>query len=262
MNYMQEVNTSPIANSRASGHHFTGTPSWCLFVGIDGVLLDIAPTPEEVSVDSEVIDLLHRLDRVCEGALALVTGRTIAGVDQLFAPLQLPVTGVHGLQRRDARGRTHGAPVHALDAGRQMRQEMGWIATSARGLCLEDKGMGFALHYRNAPHLEEVIRVRVAQALASVSAFEMLNGDCVIEVKLRGADHGTAIDAFMDESPFAGRVPIYLGNDPDGQASRAVCRAKGHAIYVGQRIQGNLSLRGPGQVRDWLAALAVEAEAW
>ena len=64
---------------------------WCLFLDIDGTLLDIAPTPDAVNVDADLLDLLRRLERACDGAIALITGRPIAAVDALFAPLQLPV---------------------------------------------------------------------------------------------------------------------------------------------------------------------------
>src|SRR6187551_2889462 len=77
---------------------------WCLFLDIDGTLLDIAPTPDAVDVDPALLKLLRRLKRACEGAIALIKGRPIAAVDALFAPLQLPVAGVHGFERRNAQG--------------------------------------------------------------------------------------------------------------------------------------------------------------
>ena len=55
-----------------------------LFLDIDGTLLDIAPTPDAVNVDAELLNLLRRLERACDGALALITGRPIAAVDALI----------------------------------------------------------------------------------------------------------------------------------------------------------------------------------
>jgi hypothetical protein len=61
---------------------------WCLFLDVDGTLLDIAPTPDAVTVDASLLNLLRRLWRACDGAVAFVTGRSIAAVDALFEPLR------------------------------------------------------------------------------------------------------------------------------------------------------------------------------
>ena len=229
---------------------------WCLFLDIDGTLLDIAPTPDTVVVDPALLDLLRRLDRACDGAIALITGRPIADVDTLFYPLQLPVAGVHGFERRNAQG--HYFRPGFVGAGLSfLKSEVTAMAQSLHGVLLEDKGCAFALHYRQAPNLEETIRLRLARLVSAARpAFELLDGDHVVEIKPVEHDKATAIEAFMQEEPFAGRFPIFIGDDTtDLDGFAAMKRFDGLAIAVGSRITGERRLEGPRDVRAWLESL-------
>jgi trehalose 6-phosphate phosphatase len=232
---------------------------WCLFLDIDGTLLDIAPTPDLVEVDASLLDLLRRLERACDGALALITGRPIAAVDALFAPLLLPVAGVHGFERRNAQGH-YFRPAFVGSGLSFLRSEVTALAQSLHGVLLEDKGCAFALHYRQAPNLEESIRLRLARLVsAALPAFELLDGDHVVEIKPVEHDKSTAIEAFMQEEPFIGRSPVFIGDDTtDLDGFAAVKRFNGLAIAVGSRIPGEKRLAGPRHVRAWLEGLLKE----
>jgi trehalose 6-phosphate phosphatase len=229
---------------------------WCLFLDIDGTLLDIAPTPDSVIVDPTLLDLLRRLERACEGAIALITGRPIAAVDALFAPLQLPMAGVHGFERRNAQGHYFRPGFVGTGLG-FLRSEVTALARSLHGVLLEDKGCAFALHYRQAPNLEETIRLRLARLVsAALPAFELLDGDHVVEIKPVEHDKSTAIEAFMQEEPFSGRMPVFIGDDTtDLDGFAAMKRFNGLAVAVGSRIPGERRLAGPRDVRAWLESL-------
>jgi trehalose 6-phosphate phosphatase len=229
---------------------------WCLFLDIDGTLLDIAPTPDAVNVDASLLDLLRRLERASDGAIALITGRPIAAVDALFDPLLLPVAGVHGFERRNAQGR-YFRPAYVGSGLSFLRSEVTALAQSMHGVLLEDKGCAFAVHYRQAPNLEESIRLRLARLVsAALPAFEILDGDHVVEIKPVEHDKATAIEAFMQEEPFVGRAPVFIGDDTtDLDGFAAVKRFNGLAIAVGSRIPGEKRLAGPRDVRAWLESL-------
>ena len=87
-----------------------------LFLDIDGTLLELAPTPDDVSVDAGIAALLPALARRLHGAVALITGRSMADADRLFRGLSLPVAGQHGLERRAADGSLASAPAIAQRA--------------------------------------------------------------------------------------------------------------------------------------------------
>ncbi len=97
-----------ILSSQALRTPFTALPEdisrLALFLDIDGMLIDIAPTPDAVAVPPGLAEALARLSARLDGALALVTGRAIATADELIAGGTIPVGGLHGAERRDAAG--------------------------------------------------------------------------------------------------------------------------------------------------------------
>ena len=247
---------STTIRSRSSVRPARPQVPWCLFLDFDGTLLDIAPTPDAVSVDAALLNLLRRLERTCDGAIALITGRPIAAVDALFEPLQLPVAGVHGFERRNAQGH-YFRPAFVGSGLGFLRAEVTAFAQSLHGVLLEDKGCAFALHYRQAPNLEEAIRLRLGRLVSTaLPAFELLDGDHVIEIKPVEHDKATAIEAFMQEAPFSGRMPVFIGDDTtDLDGFAAMRRFNGLAIAVGSRIPGEQRLADPCDVRAWLESL-------
>src|SRR5579863_4921349 len=88
--------------------------SMALFLDVDGTLLDIAPRPEDVEVKPGLLDDLAAAEHAVGSALALVSGRPIAELDRLFAPLRPPASGVHGAEMR----RHPGGAVRMLTSGR------------------------------------------------------------------------------------------------------------------------------------------------
>jgi trehalose 6-phosphate phosphatase len=163
---------------------------------------------------------------------------------------------VHGFERRNAQGH-YFRPGFVGSGLSYLRSEVKALAQSLHGVVLEDKGCAFALHYRQAPNLEETIRLRLAR-LVSVArpAFELLDGNHVIEIKPVEHDKSTAIEAFMQEDPFAGRTPVFIGDDTtDLDGFAAMKRFDGLAIAVGARIPGERRLACPRDVRAWLESL-------
>lgn len=228
-----------------------------LFLDFDGTLVEFAATPDAVRPDPALRALLERLLDRLDGAVAIITGRRIASIDALLAPLRLPVAGLQGLERRAADGgleRT-GAPAAWLTP---LRTRLRAHVEAHPGLLLEDKELSLALHYRAAPQHETVTR-RLLQSLRADWAKDarLLEGNCVFELRPGSSDKGTALEMFMAEAPFAGRRPIYLGDDDaDLPAMQVVERYRGIAIAVGTRIMAQHRLHDPTAVRDWLEALA------
>jgi trehalose 6-phosphate phosphatase len=229
---------------------------WCLFLDVDGTLLELAPTPGAVVVDAGLADLLVRLRSAASGALALVSGRTVADLDRLFGALHLPSAGLHGCERRDARGTLHVAPV-VRERLSGLRAALAELARRHPGVALEDKGAGLALHFRQALQLERELRAEVALLAAPlVPEFSVLDGSAVIEVKPALHTKQSAIEAYLREEPFVGRTPIFIGDDQTDYAGFAAARkAGGLAIAVGPRVSSEWWLPDPPAVRRWLEQL-------
>jgi len=202
-----------------------------LFLDLDGTLAPIAPRPQDVRLNDDQRDILRRLAARLGGRLAILSGRSISDVDRILGGAVIAVAGVHGLERRGADGRlTRAEPGAGLAAARSVLQA---FVRDHPALLLEDKGLGLGLHFRAAPTLGAEAR-RLAERLAQSHDLTLQPGDKVIELRTRGPNKGDALRAFMAEPPFAGAVPVFVGDDlTDEDAFDAARRLRGAGVLVG-----------------------------
>jgi len=228
----------------------------CLFLDIDGTLLDFVDSPRLVAVDAELVDLLNRAAGATLGALALVSGRSLAQIDDLFAPTRWPAAGLHGLERRDAAGFVHRASIDAsqIDRARRQFEQLAWRHPQVE---VEDKGLTVALHFRREPALGAELAVEVQDIVDSLGGnYRVQPGSCVLEITPRGASKADAVEAFLDERPFSGLQPLYAGDDlTDLAAFEAVERLGGLSIAVGDRVRAKLNFPTVMHFRRYLAGL-------
>ncbi|MDX6584946.1 MAG: trehalose 6-phosphate phosphatase, partial [Solirubrobacterales bacterium] len=178
-------------------------PNFAFFLDIDGTLLEIAATPKAVHTAKTDCRLIAALYDKADGALALVSGRSLAMIDELFSPMRLPAAGQHGVERRDGRGRVH-KPSFSADLLARAAEPIRAFAQQHAGLVFEHKGYSMALHYRLAPQLASAAHAVVREAAREIGdGVEVQRGKMVAELKPAGHDKGRAIEAFMKERPFA-----------------------------------------------------------
>ncbi len=211
-------------------------PDWAFFLDVDGTLIEIADHPDAVNPTPRMKAIITHLRLTTDGAVALVSGRAIAELDNLFMPLiGLPAAGLHGLERRDAEGRIH---LEALTESplNEAKHELREFTKLNPGILLEDKGTTVALHYRNAPSLESAAQATMREVLYRLGDdFELKSGKMVVELKPSGRHKGHAVEEFMDESPFRGRTPVFIGDDiTDEDGFLVVNRMHGCSIRVGE----------------------------
>jgi len=226
---------------------------WALFLDVDGCLLEFADAPDAVRVPEPLRDILARLVQRLQGAVALVSGRAMASLDRLFAPLELPGAGLHGLERRDAAGTVAPEAAPALVA---VLAEAQRIAAEHPGVIAEDKGAALALHWRVAPHAAPALRAFAEAALPRLPGYRLQHGDSVVELRPGEGDKGEAIAALLRNPPFRGRVPVFAGDDLTDEAGFAAVNAHGGiSVLVGARepSEARYQLRDPADVRAWLA---------
>ena len=230
---------------------------WCLFLDVDGTLIELSDSPLDTHADSDLKTLLADVAERLSGAVALVSGRSIAYLDALFAPLRLPAAGLHGVERRKASGVIQGASFvdTQLDSA---RTALTALVTAHPGTLLEDKGRTIAVHFRMAPHAEAAVRdvVGVSAALLG-SNYHIQGGSMMLEIKPRGFSKGSAIKAFMLEPPFSGRKPVFVGDDlTDQEGFKAVEDQGGISIAVGDRVRGQFHMDDAAAVRRWLEGIS------
>ncbi len=209
-----------------------------LFLDVDGTLIEFAARPDAVQLLPDVREAIGRISDRLEGAVALVSGRPLEQLDQLFAPLQLPAAGLHGHELRGEDGRvlrdTHDDDtadwLHAL------HQQAMRFAHGHPGVLVEDKGVGLALHWRGAPNAAADVRAFADRHLRGRSSHRLQPGDHVVEFVPVGSDKGRAVRRMMQYLPFRGRLPVFMGDDlTDEFGFDAANGQHGWSVLVGER---------------------------
>ncbi|AYD03486.1 trehalose-6-phosphate phosphatase [Neorhizobium sp. NCHU2750] len=236
---------------------------WALFLDIDGTLIDLAPTPDGIVVPAELPSDLDRLANRFSGALALVTGRALSYADRLFEPYRFPIAGLHGAERRLADGTIDRVSVTPQFEALKMR-----IAEEASrwdGVLIEDKGAAVGAHYRQAPERQADLEALMERAAADAGdAFTLQRGKMVIELRPARASKGEALRAYLATPPFAGRLPVAIGDDLTDEAMFAATNALGGlSVRIGGAIlpdgtssRAAMLIASAGELRSILAGLA------
>ncbi len=205
---------------------------WALFLDFDGTLTELAPSPDAVLVDPSLPGILAALEQALGGALAVVSGRPLSEVDALMG-VALPGAGVHGLELRERKGNTPHPPLDDGSVSTVQKVLAPLVADDPR-LILEIKPGAIALHYRRAPEREEECRAAMLEALRAVPDFRLIDGKMVLEAKPGHVNKGEAIRRLMNVAPFAGRVPVFAGDDrTDEDGFEVVNAMKGVTIKIG-----------------------------
>ncbi|GAA4015201.1 trehalose-phosphatase [Sphingomonas swuensis] len=218
-----------------------------LFLDFDGTLVDIAERPDAIRVEPALLGLLQTLEERLQGRLTLVSGRASADVRAWLAPLQVSVVGSHGLERDGVTV----ARSAALDEG---LSHLRAVLARHEGVIVEEKPMGAALHYREAPAAEQECHAAAA-AVAERLGMEVQPGKMVVEIKPAHGDKGTAIEALMAEPRLAGTRPVFIGDDLTDEHGFAVVRRLGGAgILVGKERETEAAFRlaSVTEVHRWL----------
>ncbi|WP_246702625.1 trehalose-phosphatase [Starkeya sp. ORNL1] len=238
-------------------------PDWALFLDIDGTLIEHADHPEGVTIPKDLPDRLIAAQTALDGAVALVSGRTIDWMDRKFAPARLAASGQHGAEVRlapDAPAVPIPMPKWRAPLEAALKREL----DSWPGVFIEHKPLSLAVHFRAVPEFGDAVMERVmALGRGLDDRVQFLHGLYVIEVREAGHHKGTAVATLMKSASFAGRTPIFLGDDvTDEDGFMAVRDMGGIAIAVGPRATGHADfhMSGPTRVRAWLAALPAQLE--
>lgn len=244
----------PAGPARVTNRLPMAQTQWAYFFDIDGTLVDFARSPAGVQPDRNLRELLERLYQAADGAVALISGRSITDIDRLFPGARLPAAGQHGIERRDASGvvACQAFPSQKL---LWVRQRLADAVRRHRGLLLEDKGLSLALHYRQAPELAGFAHRLLRSLRAEIGAeFCVQAGKSVVEMKPTGRHKGIAVLEFMQETPFRGRMPVFIGDDvTDEYGFAMVNRLDGYSVKVGPgRTVARWRLQNARAVRSWL----------
>jgi trehalose 6-phosphate phosphatase len=230
------------------------TVRWSYFLDVDGTLIDLAETPDGARSPDGLTELLRSLHARSGGAVAVVSGRSLADLDRLLVGAPVAAAGLHGIERRDPKGRVTGVALTTAPIAR-VAAEMEVHAARHPGLLLERKGPALALHYRRRPALAGYAGRLANAALRQLGpSYRLQRGKRVLELRPHGADKGDVVRDFLAFTPFRGTRPVFVGDDLTDEAGFAeVERHGGMSIKVGPgRSAARWRLPDATAVRDWL----------
>lgn len=234
-------------------------PRPALFLDMDGVLAPLAETPDAVIPDPHRTAALRAVADRLDHRVAIISGRTIAEIDRIAEASAASASGVHGLERRRADGSVDRA--EAAPAVREAVSAFEAFASARPGVIVEDKAVSAGLHYRGAP-AEAEAALALARGLADQTGLTLQAGNLVVELKTPGTSKGTALTAFMEEPPFAGAVPVMVGDDLTDEDGFVAAEALGgFGVLVGppRETAARYGLPDVAAVLAWLNAVEESA---
>jgi len=236
-----------------------------LFLDYDGTLAEFAPTPEHVNPDPELVEMLSRLARHPRIRIAVISGRRLSHVEALVPVPGVFLAGTYGIELRTSEGKRINrvdcdAVRPALDAFKPR-----WLRLIAdrKGFFLEDKDWALALHARFADdeETEEMLAAARSMATEIVTSrlFRLLGGHKFLEIGPRLAHKGQTVNYLLDQYPWTGALPVYLGDDDKDEEAFGVVKARGGvAIVVApepRKTKADCRLGSPQAARHWLETL-------
>lgn len=238
------------------------TGQTALFLDFDGTLVDIAPRPDAVRVDPGLGPLLDRLHAAAGGAVALVSGRSVAELRQFLPGFPGLMIGSHGAELP---AEISGAPAHDETAD---RIDLAALHARVRAfaaehdLLAEPKPHGAAIHFRARPEAEPLARAFAEALAAEIPALALQPAKMAYELRPRGASKDRALRRIAVEAPFAGRLPVYLGDDTTDEPALDWARQSGGvAVKIGAGDSlAPYRLPDPAAVHGWLRQILATSE--
>ena len=176
-----------------------------LVTDVDGTLSRIVARPEYAVVEDTVRDSLRAMAQRLS-LIAVVTGREEAVAREMVGVTELSYVGNYALD-------VQAAAVVDEDDLDQARVLVRMLLQPFPCVELEDKGVSFALHYRNCPEL--TMRERLLSLVSPVAAAagaRVIEGKQVVElVPSRLPDKSVAVARLLRDHDIQGAV--YLGDD-------------------------------------------------
>jgi trehalose 6-phosphate phosphatase len=228
--------------------------AWSVFLDLDGALVDVDLDPGSVVLPKRFVPGLLGLKARLGDALAIVSGRTIESVDRILAPGYFDVAGLHGAELRFGNARfTFG--LGRSELMRRAARKLQRLTEIHPGCLVVCKPNGLAVHWRLAPHLEQIVLDHVSELASELGGdFRVQKDGSLVELLPAGTDKAKAISVFLNHSPFRGRRPIFIGGDLSDHPALELVRALGgFSVHVGPSPSvAEYAVENSVSVRKWL----------
>lgn len=257
--------TPPLCNVDAIVERLAQAPALRLYMDYDGTLAEFAPTPDTIIPDPELASLLGQLRELPRVQVAVVSGRRLGHIEALVPVPGILMAGTYGAQLRWP----DGTEVQRIDwpliqpVLQALKPQWLAVIEDQQGFYLEDKGLALALHARFAEDRVAEDVLAAARQLAEgvllagpAGQLHILDGHKFLEVGPALANKGRTVTYLVEQDPWPGALPVYIGDDNrDEDAFVAVRALGGLAIVVASEdrpSEATCRLPYPATVRQLL----------
>ncbi|MDB4976114.1 MAG: Alpha,alpha-trehalose-phosphate synthase [Myxococcaceae bacterium] len=224
----------------------------------DGTLVPLAPLPDLAVPDKALLELLARLVHAPNTEVHIVSGRSRASLEEWLGDLPVSLHLEHGFWSRDASGSWTQVSQVSPDFLRRILDIMKRHAFRAPGTLVEQKSASMAFHYRGAdPHVAAA-RLRALRAELTNSLgpnAELLEGNKVLEVRLRGVHKGTVVSRILERAP-PGNLVFAAGDDRTDEDMFDALPADAVSVRIGPGVtHARFRLQSPFELRRLIGSL-------
>ena len=231
---------------------------WALFLDLDDSLIDLALEPDAVVVPKRLLAALLSIKSTSGGALAIVSDRTVRAIDQILSPGTFDVAGKSGRELRIGKARFCFGLSRSEQIGSAVLR-LQRLTHIHSGCLIESKQSGLTVHWRLAPHLEQVVLDHALELASELGwDFRIQRDKRFVELHPVATGKAQAISMMMPHEPYRGRTPIFVGgNFTDEPVLRLVRALGGYSIQVGAALSdADYTLKDATAANSWLLALS------
>lgn len=240
-----------------------------LLLDYDGTLSSIVPRPEQAILSSDTRQLLNGLKANSRFVLGVISGRSLADVQERVGVSDIIYAGNHGLEMAGLGEQFLHPEAMAFSENLELIcQKLSRELSLYPGVIVENKGLTLSVHYRLTPEdlvdqVENTFNSVVASDVGD-NVVRITRGKKVLEVRPNVEwDKGKAIAKIMEvhfNSTLAdATLATYFGDDLTDEAGFSVVQdAGGIAVFVGPAghpTKARYRLDSPIEVADTLRLL-------
>jgi len=228
-----------------------------LFLDFDGTLAPLHPSPRDVKLSGGLRRTLRRLSQNQRVHVAIVSGRRRAALRRFIGVPQIELMGLFGSEKNGELI----LPRKTRAALPRLRSRFQSGAVGYPGVFFEEKGVSFAIHFRNAPaDVQQRARVWIRKLVLHFRPnFHVIPTNNAWEIVPREVQgKGVAVRDYMRKLRARG-LAIYLGDDLADEPAFLALR-RGITVRVGppSPTKAHFRLENPDEVNTFLGRLEEE----
>lgn len=226
-----------------------------LLLDYDGTLVGFTNNPQDASPDSDLIELLEKLDQLPNTDLVLISGRDRVTFQRWLSDYDFNLITDHGVWLKSKNKDWKMLEQVKTQWMENIKPILETFVDRTPGTFIEKKRYSLAWHYRKAdPELAEIRTMELNTVLTSLISnndLSVLEGNKVIEIKSSNVNKGRATSRLITAKHYDNIVAI--GDDWTDEFTFEALPVNSYTIKVGsKKTKANYYIKDTNAVRELL----------